>query len=151
MALYAAPHPGISGLPAMSIQGVTVMETEGSGKKILVVDDKEENRRLIRKILRIHGYIIVEASSGETAIELAQTEAPSLVLMDIRLREGIDGIEATKRLKALPGVANIPIVAITASVSPEDMQRALDSGCKGFIRKPIDIDEFPKQVAQYLT
>jgi two-component system cell cycle response regulator DivK len=54
-------------------------------------------------------------------------------------------------LKKLPSVANIPVVAITASVSPEDMQRALDTGCSGFIRKPIDIDEFPKQVAQYIS
>jgi two-component system, cell cycle response regulator DivK len=127
------------------------MEKEGAGKKVLVVDDKEENRRLIKKILLFHAYSIIEAATGETAIELAQTELPDLILMDIRLREGIDGIEATQRLKAIPGVARIPIVAITASVSPEDVQRALDSGCSGFIRKPIDIDEFPEQVAQYLT
>jgi two-component system cell cycle response regulator DivK len=127
------------------------MGNEGAGKKILVVDDKEENRRLLRKILVLHAYIIIEAATGEKAIELAQTERPDLILMDIRLRDGIDGIEATRRLKKLPSVANIPVVAITASVSPEDMQRALDTGCSGFIRKPIDIDEFPKQVAQYIS
>jgi two-component system cell cycle response regulator DivK len=126
------------------------MDREGTGRKVLVVDDKEENRRLLRKILVLHGYGIVEAASGEAAIELAQSELPDLILMDLRLREGIDGIQATIRLKAIPPVAHIPVVAITASVSPEDMQRALDSGCSGFIRKPIDIDEFPKQVAQYL-
>jgi two-component system cell cycle response regulator DivK len=126
------------------------MEKEGTGKKILIVDDKEENRRLLRKILVLHAYSTFEAASGEKAIEIAQTELPDLILMDIRLREGIDGIEATRRLKALPEVAKVPIVAITASVSPEDIQRALDSGCAGFIRKPIDIDEFPKQVAQYM-
>jgi len=127
------------------------MEKEGTGKKVLVVDDKEENRRLLRKLLVLHGYEIVEAASGEAAIELAQSEHPDLVLMDLRLREGIDGIEATIRLKAIPAVAGIPVVAITASVSPEDVQRALDSGCSGFIRKPIDIDEFPGQIAQYLS
>jgi two-component system cell cycle response regulator DivK len=127
------------------------MGNEGAGKKILVVDDKEENRRLLRKILVLRAYIIIEAVTGERAIELAQTERPDLILMDIRLRDGIDGIEATRRLKKLPSVANIPVVAITASVSPEDMQRALDTGCSGFIRKPIDIDEFPKQVAQYIS
>jgi two-component system cell cycle response regulator DivK len=127
------------------------MGNEGAGKKILVVDDKEENRRLLRKILVLRAYIIIEAATGERAIELAQTERPDLILMDIRLRDGIDGIEATQRLKKLPSVANIPVVAITASVSPEDMQRALDTGCSGFIRKPIDIDEFPKQVAQYIS
>ncbi len=127
------------------------MEKEGTGKKILVVDDKEENRRLVRKVLARHGYAIVEAATGEQAIELVQSELPDLILMDVRLREGIDGIEATRRLKALPAIAHIPIVAITASVSPEDMQRALDCGCSGFIRKPIDIDEFPGQVTRYLS
>jgi two-component system cell cycle response regulator DivK len=127
------------------------MNKEGSGKTILVVDDKEENRRLLRKVLALHGYGILEAATGELAIELAQSEQPDLILMDLRLREGIDGIEATRRLKALPAVAHIPIIAITASVSPEDMQRALDGGCGGFIRKPIDIDEFPGQVGRYLA
>jgi two-component system cell cycle response regulator DivK len=129
---------------------VTKLEKEGAGKKILVVDDKEENRRLLKKILILHAYTIIEAASGESAIEMAQKEMPDLILMDIRLREGMDGIEATRILKNLPSAAGIPIVAITASVSPEDMQKALNAGCKGFIRKPIDIDEFPKQVFQYL-
>ncbi|MCK9356861.1 MAG: response regulator [Dehalococcoidia bacterium] len=126
------------------------MEKEGTGKKVLVVDDKEENRRLLRKILALHGYSVVETATGEAAIELAQTERPDVILMDLRLREGIDGIETTRRLKTLPAVAQIPVIAITASVSPEDMQRALDSGCSDFIRKPIDIDEFPRQVARHI-
>jgi two-component system cell cycle response regulator DivK len=124
---------------------------EGIGKKVLVVDDKEENRRLLKKILRLHGYTVIEAESGESAIIISQTEIPDLILMDIRLREGIDGIETTRRIKDLKQQKPIPIVAITASVSPEDMQRALDSGCSGFIRKPIDIDEFPIQVAGYIS
>jgi two-component system, cell cycle response regulator DivK len=127
------------------------MEKEGTGKKILVVDDKEENRRLLKKILVLHAYSIIEAATGEKAIELAQIELPDLILMDIRLREGIDGIEATRRLKALPGVNHIPIVAITASVSQDDLQRALDSGCSGFIRKPIDINELPEQISKYIV
>jgi two-component system, cell cycle response regulator DivK len=126
------------------------MENEGTGKKILVVDDKEENRRLLKKILRFHSYTVSEAATGESAIELAQSELPDLILMDIRLREGIDGIEATRRLKELPGTSKIPIIAITASVSPEDMQRALNSGCSGFIRKPIDINEFPDKISEYI-
>lgn len=127
------------------------LEQSGAGKKVLVVDDKEENRRLLKKILVLHAYSIIEAASGEKAIELAQSEKPDLILMDIRLREGMDGIEATRILKALPPpVSNIPIVAITASVSPEDVQKAIKIGCCGFIRKPIDIDEFPKQIANYL-
>lgn len=127
------------------------MESEGTGRKILVVDDKEENRRLVRKILTRHGYAVIEVASGEEALESVAQDRPDLVLMDIRLREGIDGIETTRRIKATPSTAAIPIVAITASVTPDDMQRALDSGCSGFIRKPIDVDTFPAQVAAYLA
>jgi CheY-like chemotaxis protein len=102
------------------------MEKEGAGKKVLVVDDKEENRRLVRKVLTLHGYSIIEVATGELAIEAAQSGRPDLILMDLRLREGIDGIETTRLLKALPSVAHIPVVA-------------------------IDIDEFPEQVGRYLA
>jgi CheY-like chemotaxis protein len=126
------------------------MPQTGIGKIVLVVDDKEENRRLIRKILVMHGYKVIEAESGESAVDLTQSDHPDLVLMDIRLREGISGIEATRQIKAIDQTSRIPIIAVTASVSPEDMQIALDSGCSGFIRKPIDIDLFPGQVAGYI-
>ena len=127
------------------------MDTEGTGKKILVVDDKEENRRLLRKVLTRRGYAVIEVASGEEALESVSLERPDLILMDIRLREGIDGIETTRKIKAMPELAHIPIVAITASVTPDDMQRALDSGCSGFIRKPIDVETFPALVAGYLS
>lgn len=127
------------------------MDIEGTGRKILVVDDKEENRRLIRKVLTRCGYSVIEVASGEEALESVAREHPDLILMDIRLREGIDGIETTRRIKAMPSLAHIPVIAITASVTPDDMQRAQDNGCSGFIRKPIDIDAFPEQVAGYLA
>ena len=82
---------------------------------------------------------------------MAQRELPDLILMDIRLPGGIDGLEATRRIKALPRVAHIPILAMTASVRPEDMRQALDEGCSGFVRKPIDIDELPRQVAEHIA
>ncbi len=127
------------------------MEKEGTGKKIMVVDDKEESRRLVGKVLGLRGYKVIGAGSGEEAINMAQTELPDLILMDVRLPGGIDGLEATIRIKALPQLAHIPILAMTASVRPEDMQRALDAGCSGFVRKPIDIDELPQQVADYIA
>ena len=126
------------------------MEKEGAGKKILVVDDIEDNRRLAGKVLELRGYEVIGAETGEDAINMAQTELPDLILMDIRLPGGIDGLEATRRIKAMPQLAHIPILAMTASVRPEDMQRALGEGCSGFVRKPIDIDELPKQVAEHL-
>jgi two-component system cell cycle response regulator DivK len=126
------------------------METERR-MKVLVVDDKEENRRLLRKVLVLNGYDVAEAATGEAAIEAATAWMPDLILMDLRLREGIDGIETTVRLKSMPEARGIPVVAITASVSPQDIERAIDSGCIGFIRKPVDIDELPGLVAHYLA
>ena len=127
------------------------MEKEGTGKKILVVEDKEDSRVLVGKVLRFRGYEVIGATTGEDAVNMAQTELPDLILMDIRLPGGIDGLEATRRIKAMPQLAHIPILAMTASVRPEDMQRALDKGCSSFIRKPIDIDELPKEVAEYIA
>jgi CheY-like chemotaxis protein len=128
-----------------------IMEKEGAGKKILTVDDKPDARRLLGKILRLRGYEIIEAASGEEAVEKTVTEIPDLILMDIRLPGEIDGLEATRRIKAIAHLAHIPILAVTASVRPEDMQQTFDAGCSEFIRKPIDIDELPRQVAEHLA
>ncbi len=127
------------------------MEKEGTGKKILVVDDKEDSRVLVGKVLRLRGYDVIGAATGEDAVNMAQTELPDLILMDVRLPGGIDGLEATRRIKALPQLAHIPILAMTASVRPEDEHKALNAGCSGFVRKPIDIDELPKQVAEHIA
>ena len=127
------------------------MEKEGTGKKILVVDDREDSRRLVWKVLGRRGYEVIEAGTGKDAINMAQSELPALILMDIRLPGGIDGLEATRRIKAIPQLAHIPILAMTASVRPEDMQRALNEGCSGFVHKPVDIDELPKQVAEHIA
>ena len=127
------------------------MEKEGAGRKILVVDDMPESIRLVKKVLEARGYKVIEAQTGADAINTAQTEFPDLILMDVRLPGGIDGLEATRRIKALSQLAHIPILAMTASVRLEDMHWALDAGCVGFIRKPVDINELPKQVAQYIA
>ncbi len=127
------------------------MEKEGAGKKILVVDDLPESIRLVKKVLEARGYKVIGVQTGTDAINAAQTELPNLILMDVRLPGGIDGLDATRRIKALSQLAHIPILAMTASVKPEDIHRALDAGCVGFIRKPIDINELPKQVAQYIA
>jgi CheY-like chemotaxis protein len=128
-----------------------MMKKEGAGRKILVVDDMPESIRLVKKVLEVRGYKVIEAQTGADAINTTQTEFPDLILMDVRLPGGIDGLEATKRIKALSQLAHIPILAMTASVRLEDMHWALDAGCVGFIRKPIDINELPRQVAQYIA
>ncbi len=127
------------------------MGKEGTGKKVLVVDDKEDSRVLVGKVLGFRGYEVIGAGTGEDAVNMAQTELPDLILMDVRMPGGIDGLEATQRIKAMPQLAHIPILAMTASVRPEDKQRALDAGCGGFIRKPVDIDELPNEVAEHIA
>jgi CheY-like chemotaxis protein len=123
------------------------MQDEGTGRKILVVDDKPEIILLLQKVLKNRGYEVIGAGNGEEAIRTAEIELPDMILMDVRLPGGIDGLEATRRIKAMPHLAYIPIMAVTASVRPEDELQALDAGCSGFINKPIDINELPKQIA----
>jgi len=125
------------------------MQKKGIGKKILVVDDIKDSRGLVKKILELRGYEVIEAGTGEDAINIVQTELPDLILMDIRM-PGIDGKEATRRIRALPKVAHIPILAMTASVKPKDKQSTIEAGCDDFIRKPIDIEQLPKQVAEHI-
>lgn len=127
------------------------MEKIGADKKVLVVDDKEDSRKLIVKILGYRGYQVIEAENGEEAIKVTEAELPDLILMDVRMPGNIDGLEATRHIKALPGLARIPILAVTASVRPEDMKIAFDAGCNDFVRKPIDIDELPAIVAKYIN
>ena len=123
------------------------MQEEGTGMKILVVDDKPDFIRLMQKVLKQWGYEVIGAPNGEEAIRTTEIELPHLILMDVRLPGGIDGLEVTRRIKAMPHLAYIPILAVTASVGPDIELQALDAGCSGYIRKPIDINELPKQVA----
>jgi CheY-like chemotaxis protein len=121
-----------------------------NAKRILVVEDNEDSRRLVGKVLKVHGYRVLEATSGEAAVTIAGAEKPDLILMDVRLPGGIDGLEATRRIKNSDGTKDIIILALTASVRPEDMRGAMDAGCSGFARKPIDVDELPLQIAEYI-
>jgi CheY-like chemotaxis protein len=127
------------------------MQEEGTGRKVLVVDDKPEIMLLVQKVLKRRGYEVIGAGNGEEAIRITEIELPDMILMDVRLPGGIDGLEATRRIKAMPHLSHIPILAVTAGVRPEDKQQALDAGCSGFISKPIDINELPRQVAMYIA
>src|SRR5512140_143919 len=105
---------------------------------ILIVEDHEKNRKLLRKVLERIGYRTVEVETGEEAIEVARAQAPDLVLMDYQL-PGIDGIETFHRLRADPAIARMPIVAVTASAMPEDTERMRQAGFDGFETKPINV------------
>jgi two-component system cell cycle response regulator DivK len=116
---------------------------------ILIVEDNEKNLKLARDVLRFHGYRIVEATDGESAITASVEHLPALILMDIQL-PGIDGIVAMKRIRNDPRTKHIPTVALTASVMTGDRERFNEAGFDGFIAKPIEVKNFPDQVRAYL-
>jgi len=122
---------------------------KGSLAKILVVEDNQDNREMVVKVLKFNGYQVVEAVDGEEAIEKAKTEDPDLILLDIFLPK-MDGYEATRRLKGDTSLRNIPIIALTAHAMKGSMEEALAVGCDGYISKPIDVRELPKQIQHFL-
>lgn len=118
-------------------------------RKILVVEDNQDSRELVVKILKRKGYQIVEAADGEEAFAKAVSEKPHLILMDISLPK-IDGAEVTKRLKKMEDFQDIPIVALTAHAMKGDREKMLETGFEGYISKPISVRDFPEQVRAFL-
>jgi PAS domain S-box-containing protein len=119
------------------------------GVKILHIEDNSENRALVRALLVPEGYTLVEAEDGLSGIEAALREAPQLILLDINL-PGVDGYEVGVILKSFPSLSATPVIAVTAYAMEGDRQRTLVAGCDGYIQKPIDVDAFPRQVAEFL-
>ena len=120
------------------------------GSTVLVVEDNPVNRKLARNVLRSRGYRVLEADTGEDGIEIARRELPHLILMDLEL-PGMNGIEATRRLKADPTTRGIPVIALSAHVEAHDEASAREAGCSGYIAKPIRLSRFPQQVGSYLV
>jgi two-component system, cell cycle response regulator DivK len=116
---------------------------------ILVIEDNDKSRKLVRDVLTFKGYEIVEAETGEEGVGLAQERRPSLILMDIRL-PGIDGIQALGRLRAEVATRGIPVMAMTASVMAGDRRRVLEAGFDAFQSKPINLKDFLTAVEQLL-
>ena len=112
---------------------------------ILIVEDNQKNLKLVRDVLQFNGFRTLEAETGEAALELARSQQPDLILMDIEL-PGIDGVTALQQLKSEAATALIPVVALTASAMTSDRDRFLGAGFDGYITKPIDIKEFPGEV-----
>ena len=116
---------------------------------ILYVEDNHDNRTLIRRILMAEGFGVVEVENANRALQFLETQVPDLILMDINLPD-IDGYTLTGRLKALPHLQLVPIVALTANVMRGDRERTLQAGCDGYIQKPIDVDTIPQQIRRFL-
>jgi two-component system cell cycle response regulator DivK len=117
--------------------------------KVLVIEDNEKNRYLISFLLKGAGYEVIEAITGEDGIEMAIREHPDLVLMDIQL-PGIDGYETTRRIRASPADEKIPIIALTSYAMTGDRERALTSGCNGYVEKPINPDTIIEEIQKFL-
>jgi two-component system cell cycle response regulator DivK len=121
-----------------------------AGELILIVEDNEKNRKLARDVLQFHGFVTVEAETGEDAVRLAQDRCPALVLMDIQL-PGISGIEALRQLRADARTRDVPIIAVTASAMTQDRQKILAAGFDGYQSKPINVKDFVAAVRQMLA
>ena len=118
-------------------------------KRILVIEDHEENRRLLRDLLTSVGYELVEAVSGEEGLTAAETQEPDLILMDIQL-PGIDGYEVTRRIKANPALRHIPIIAVTSYALSGDDVKAAEAGCDAYVTKPFDPAELLEKIREFL-
>jgi len=120
-----------------------------AGKRILVIEDHEENRRLLRDLLTSFGYELIEAVTGEDGVIAAENERPDLILMDIQL-PGIDGYETTRRIKANPALNRIPVIAVTSYALSGDDIKAFAAGCDGYVTKPFDPADLLEKIQGYL-
>jgi len=118
-------------------------------KRILVIEDNEENLYLMRFLLKKTGYAVIEAKTGFQGIESAVKEKPDLILMDIQLPD-IDGLEATRRIRLSEADDTVPIVAVTSYAMVGDREKALAAGCTDYIEKPIDPEIFMEMIKKYL-
>jgi two-component system cell cycle response regulator DivK len=116
---------------------------------ILVVEDQEDNRQIIRDLLAASDYQIAEAENGEEALAAVAKARPDLILMDIQLPI-MDGYEATRRIKADPALKSIPIIAVTSYALSGDEQKARDAGCDDFVPKPYSPRQLLAIIRQYL-
>jgi two-component system cell cycle response regulator DivK len=117
--------------------------------RILYIEDNKDNRALVRRVLLVEGFEVIEASNAAEGLELAAQHVPDLILMDINM-PGMDGLTATEKLRESPILEHIPVVALTANVMRGDKEKALARGMDGYIQKPIDVDRFPQDVLRYI-
>ena len=120
-----------------------------AGRRILLIDDTDDARRLLRYVLQLADAEVMEFANALEVLETAQREKPDLILMDVHMA-GLDGLTATRQLRAHEATQGIPIVIVSASAMPQDREEARQAGSDGFIAKPIDVLTFAHEVAQFL-
>jgi len=119
-------------------------------KKILIIEDNEQNLYLITFIFKKHGYEVEAASDGQTGIDMALSIRPDLIVLDIQLPV-MDGYAVARRLRSYPELVDTPIVAVTSYAMVGDREKAFESGCTGYIEKPINPDTFMAQVEEHFV
>jgi two-component system cell cycle response regulator DivK len=129
----------------MSLSDTSILD----GKRVLMIEDREENRRLLHAILKLEGATVLEAVEGREGIEVAERELPDLILIDLQMPV-LDGMEATRILRENPRTNSIPIIFVTASVADETRRDALQAGGDGFLTKPLDPMLLGAQIAEIL-
>ena len=118
-------------------------------KLILVVEDQEDNRRIIRDLLSSAGYEVIEAVTGKEGVAAAESHRPDLILMDIQLPE-LDGYEATRQIKANPNLHHIPIIVVTSYALSGDDVKAFEAGCDAYVSKPFSPRALLAKIREYL-
>jgi two-component system cell cycle response regulator DivK len=118
-------------------------------KTILVIEDQEDNRRIMHDLLTSKGYGVIEAVNGVEGVSAAETHRPDLILLDIQL-PGIDGYEATRRIKAKPDLQKIPIIVVTSYALSGDDVKAFEAGCDAYVAKPFRSRELLAKIREYL-
>ena len=122
------------------------MKKQAKTPTVLLVEDTEDNRFMMRRLLEMTGYRVVEAMNGEEAVKLAQAESPELILMDLSLPV-IDGLAATRLIRKLPDFKSTPIIAVSAHDTSDFQSEAIDAGCNSYLTKPIDFNELEQLIA----
>ena len=133
----------------MSSKSGVKMKKKAEPPTVLLVEDTEDNRFMMRRLLEMSGYEVVEAMNGEEAVKLAGTELPQLILMDLSLPV-IDGLAATRLIRKLPGCERTPIVAVSAHDMSDFEAEAIAAGCNSYVTKPIDFAELETLIGELL-
>ena len=118
-------------------------------KKILVVEDEADNRRIMRDLLANAGYEVIEAVTGDEGVARAEAEEPDLILMDIRL-PNLDGFEVTRTIKSKPALKDIPVIAVTSHAMSEDNAKAMEAGCDAYFSKPVSPRTLLDKIREYV-
>lgn len=131
-------------------EGSDCVDSDEDVVTVLLVEDTEDNRQMMKRLLEMSGYRVVEAINGKEAVEVASQERPQVILMDLSLPL-IDGLAATRRIRSLAGLSKVPIVAVSAHDTADFHSEALAAGCDAYITKPIDYPELEDIIQRLLS